>query len=498
MNKILNNFKFGTFPVVNANRNTRFFSSTNDRGVAQTNKNSTATNPSSLAKKVSLFLIRIIITMVVVIISKSLFFCWYDCTLSWEEFKENIFSFYSGLMAIGILAGGLMNKLLDFTPLNINIKDFLVDPSLKILKKLFLSWKDFVLYQDRNPIQDQPGGSQQVVQTNTPSGSQIQPNTPSSSQVQPIDDRPRRSKKRSHSELEKAVEEAKSRYPKKEGESDESYTKRVKKNESARHSKLMNKTTTSNYRSKEEILNSKEKVKDSIFRHEDESDEAFNKRVSSRELYLNGPGSGGSRKKAGESIEDFEKRVNDRASYFNSTSKRGDGSRKFSSLSNLSKHYFSTLSNHNNKNQLAFQVEDLGKTNFKSYSTYSEAPRNLIPASLAEEKKLNENIFFKRAIYNFIKASIHNLIPGVHFQDSTALITFLKEFDPDFKMSRQSVHNYKKRKLVFNGFLVNTDVSRFLAYVKSRFPEFNPSAFLQKYSGTSMSASSPNMAGGQA
>ncbi|GKE30581.1 hypothetical protein Tco_1445965 [Tanacetum coccineum] len=120
---------------------------------------------------------------------------------------------------------------------------------------------------------------------------------------------------------------------------------------------------------------------------------------------------------------------------------------------------------------------DIGKTSLKSYSTYS---RNLELAP--ENKKPIHNIFLKRAIYNFIKASVNNQISGVHFQDSTALITFLKEFDPDFNMSRQSIHNYKKRKLVFKGFLMNSDVSRFFAYVNSRFPEFDPSAFLEKCS----------------
>lgn len=83
----------------------------------------------------------------------------------------------------------------------------------------------------------------------------------------------------------------------------------------------------------------------------------------------------------------------------------------------------------------------------------------------------------------------------MHFQDSTTLITFLKEFDPDFNMSRQSFYNYRKRKLVFKGFLMNPDVSRFFVYVNSRFPEFNSSAFLEKCSGTCSPTSSPNKAG---
>lgn len=125
---------------------------------------------------------------------------------------------------------------------------------------------------------------------------------------------------------------------------------------------------------------------------------------------------------------------------------------------------------------------DLGKTRLKSYSTYC---RNLIPeACQAEDKKPLINTFLKRAIYNFIKASVNNQISGVHFQDSTALITFLREFDPDFKISRQSIHNYRKRKLVFKSFIMNPEVSRFFTYVKSRFPEFNLSDFMEKCSGT--------------
>jgi hypothetical protein len=127
----------------------------------------------------------------------------------------------------------------------------------------------------------------------------------------------------------------------------------------------------------------------------------------------------------------------------------------------------------------------------KSYHTYSQ---NLIDDGASSRLNNNNNIFLKRAIYNFIKASVNNQISGVHFQDSTALITFLREFGPDFKMSRQSIYNYRKRKVVFKGFLMNPDVSRFFTYVKCRFPEFNPSAFLEKCSGTYIPK--PNMAGG--
>jgi len=253
------------------------------------------------------------------------------------------------------------------------------------------------------------------------------------------------------------------------GESNEAFTHRVNKTESSRYYREINKTTTTTTttrlnRSKIKISEDRDNVRKSLFKLTGESNEAFEKRVKSRDSYLNSRGKG------------------------------VGGSRKFSTFSNSTKHYFS-----NGKLRLCLYRptsyprvgdKDFGKTSFKSYSTYS---RNLILPSAklkdGDKKLKNKNLFLKRAIYNFIKASVNNQIYGVHFQDSTVLITFLEEFDSDFNISRQSIHNYKKRKLVFNPFLVNTDVSRFLAYVNSRFPEFNPSAFLQKYSGTCMPTS---------
>jgi hypothetical protein len=79
-------------------------------------------NPTkSVGNKIYLFLMRTIITMVGIILAKSLFLCWYNDTYDWLELWNNIYSLYSGLIAIGYLVGLLINKLLDFTPLNIKL-----------------------------------------------------------------------------------------------------------------------------------------------------------------------------------------------------------------------------------------------------------------------------------------------------------------------------------------------------------------------------------------
>lgn len=470
--------------------------------------------------KVLFFLTRIIISMVVIIISKSLFICWYECTLSWDGFCNNFFSLYSGLMGIGVLAAGLINKFLDFTPLNITIKNFLpdhslkrlknflADHSLKRLKNLILSWNEgrvLVLNQDRNSEQGvagQPGGTsssgsqvqpndidrspryrpirsanelQAKPENNTPEGSSI--NTPDGSSIKDWLARHRNRPNRSPFELEKARHETALRNPQRPDESDEDYTNRIKSKEHDEYVRGKNKAKpildvnrNRNPRRTSEMIEEARKAKrEELTQLPGESDKAFTKRVNDVEM----------------------KSYRNRNRHF--SSKGVGGSRKFSTLSNSTKHYFSgygvkmRISDYSpTSNPLHKLVgdKDFGKTGFKSYSTYS---RNLTDDGASS--KLNNNIFLKRAIYNFIKASIHNLIPGVHIQDSTALITFLKEFDPDFKMSRQSVHNYRKRNLVFKRFIINPDVSRFFAYVNSRFPEFNLSAFLEKCSGTCMPAS---------
>lgn len=487
---------------------------------------------SNLWKNVYKFILRIIISMIVAILSKTLFLCWYNNSYSWLEFFENLNSLSSFLAGIGTFAGISIGKLLDFTPLKINIKKFLFDPLLITLKKLFLSWKEgvaLVLNQDRNPIKDQPGGNSSIgsqpgpESPTTPSGSQVQPNEapPKSS---PIRTRSRPYYRRSPYELAEARKDAKFRYPQKPGESDKEYDIRINKGESSRYSsekKLNNTGSIHKYaaqRTPEMLEKARAETRLTLDKEPGESDEAFTERVnkteSSRHNKLKNKSTTTTHRSQkdifksreivrnslvrldGETDEAFEKRVKNRDSYLNSTGKGVGGSCKFSTFSNSTKHsgydVKMMVTGYRPTYDPLTGDKDLGKTSFKSYSTYSQ--NVIFPYTQREgrapdsDKKLNNDndIFLKRAIYNFIKASINNLIPGVHFQDSTTLIVFLIEFDSDFKISRQSIHNYRKRKLVFKSFFVNTDVSRFLAYVKSRFPKFNFSAFLEKYSGTSM------------
>ena len=98
-------------------------------------------NKSSMrtsSAKVFLFMMRITISMAGVIICKSLFLTWYNDAYNWVEFCNNFYSLSSGLIAISCIAGGIINKLLDFTPLNVNVNVnmFLYDSTLKRLKGL--------------------------------------------------------------------------------------------------------------------------------------------------------------------------------------------------------------------------------------------------------------------------------------------------------------------------------------------------------------------------
>lgn len=155
-------------------------------------------NKDDWVKYVSLFIMRITISMVGVITCKSLFWSWYNETYSWVEFCNNFYCLSSGLIAIGCFAGGLINKLLDFTPLNVNVNVnmFLYDSTLKRLKNLILSWKDLVLNQDRNPIIGQPGGSSsqgsRVGQSggNSSSGGEVGPKSPVQKKYKFINYRP--------------------------------------------------------------------------------------------------------------------------------------------------------------------------------------------------------------------------------------------------------------------------------------------------------------------
>ena len=98
------------------------------------NKNS---NNESGRNNISKFLSRITISMIVGIIVKSLFLSWYNDTFSWIGLWDNIYSLHSGLIAIGCLTNGLINKLLDLTSFNIKIRDLFSENPIYNLKRLW-------------------------------------------------------------------------------------------------------------------------------------------------------------------------------------------------------------------------------------------------------------------------------------------------------------------------------------------------------------------------
>lgn len=87
-------------------------------------------------------------------------------------------------------------------------------------------------------------------------------------------------------------------------------------------------------------------------------------------------------------------------------------------------------------------------------------------------------IFLKRAILNFVKAYVNKKLVGVNFPDYISFIAFIQEFEPQFRISPQSLANFKKRKTVFKHFKMNPQILAFLDHIELRFPDFDRSAFL--------------------
>lgn len=88
---------------------------------------STSKNPnnafSNFFTKVCLFLIRVAIIIVGVILAKSFFLAWYNDNYTYQEFYNNIYSLSSAIIAIGSFTGRLLGIILDYTSLNIQVKD---------------------------------------------------------------------------------------------------------------------------------------------------------------------------------------------------------------------------------------------------------------------------------------------------------------------------------------------------------------------------------------
>lgn len=89
-----------------------------------------------------------------------------------------------------------------------------------------------------------------------------------------------------------------------------------------------------------------------------------------------------------------------------------------------------------------------------------------------------EKTSLKRAMQNFAKAVVHEELDGIIFYSYKSLAEFLEKFDPSFHVSKQSLSNYKRRKLIFKPFILNNKITYFFYYVKGSYPLFETKAFL--------------------
>lgn len=92
-------------------------------------------------------------------------------------------------------------------------------------------------------------------------------------------------------------------------------------------------------------------------------------------------------------------------------------------------------------------------------------------------KRIDE-VSIKIAMQNFAKAAVNRKLYGVIFYDYNTIRMFLKNFKSSFQVSKQSLSNYKKRKLVFKSFMLTEEIISFFYYVKKFFPYFDEKAFL--------------------
>jgi hypothetical protein len=89
-----------------------------------------------------------------------------------------------------------------------------------------------------------------------------------------------------------------------------------------------------------------------------------------------------------------------------------------------------------------------------------------------------EKTSLKIAMQNFAKAVVNEELNGVIFYNYKSLSLFLVNFDLSFRLSKQSLSNYKRRKLIFKTFMLNNKIISFFNYVKESYPLFDTKAFL--------------------
>ena len=99
---------------------------------------------------------------------------------------------------------------------------------------------------------------------------------------------------------------------------------------------------------------------------------------------------------------------------------------------------------------------------------------------LADDYKKNsfESKSLRVVMINFAKGAVNDKLKGVIFYDHISVSEFLRGFDSSFNLSKQSLSNYKRRKLVFKPFIINKKIISFLSYVKRFFPLFDIQTFL--------------------
>lgn len=135
--------------------------------------------------------------------------------------------------------------------------------------------------------------------------------------------------------------------------------------------------------------------------------------------------------------------------------------------------------------------------NFFNYNTNKVAKENAVTELLYKTPEIKPQIsctynysvslkfqknteidHLRTAMANFAKAAVNEELDGIIFLSYKALSEFLSNFEPSFHPTKQSLSNYKRRKLVYKPFMINDQVKRFLDYVKEFYPSFNTKAFL--------------------
>jgi hypothetical protein len=91
---------------------------------------------------------------------------------------------------------------------------------------------------------------------------------------------------------------------------------------------------------------------------------------------------------------------------------------------------------------------------------------NIKIKTLSKNKENTQNnIMYDRAVKNFIKlVTKGDFNPTINNYNS--LLTFLKNFDSDIKLSRSSFHNYRNRDTHFKPFIIITKIKDFIKYIQ--------------------------------